>query len=180
MLAAELDLSEERDFEALTKRLAAMVRDGQLIQNRRSGYGVAQKLDLIPGVVLANPDGYGFLRPDKGGGEDLYLSPFEMKKVLHGDRALGSVIGADRRGRKQGAIVEAEITDSPNQYRGPIGRVMAVLGERLTPSLVVEMAIASHDLPHEWPDPVLREAADVSPVVTALEAEGRKDIRGMV
>jgi ribonuclease R len=229
MLAAELDLSEERDFDALTKRLAAMVRDGQLIQNRRSGYGVAQKLDLIPGVVLANPDGYGFLRPDKGGGEDLYLSPFEMKKVLHGDRALGSVIGADRRGRKQGAIVEvlerrsprlvgrmhqengvmlvvpddrrvhqdilippgqdrgatngqivvAEITDSPTAYRGPIGRVMAVLGERLTPSLVVEMAIASHDLPHEWPDAVLREAANVSPEVGAVDAEGRKDLRAM-
>src|SRR3569623_2326215 len=113
MLAAELDLSEERDFEALTKRLAAMVRDGQLIQNRRSGYGVAQKLDLIPGVVLANPDGYGFLRPDKSGCEDLYLSPFEMKKVLHGDRALGSAIGADRRGRKQGAIVEVLERRSP-------------------------------------------------------------------
>ena len=229
MLAGELGLVGPRDFDALTKRLAAMLRDGQLIQNRRGGYGVAQKLDLIAGAVLANPDGYGFLRPDAGG-DDLYLSPFEMRKVLHGDRALASVVGADRRGRRQGAIVEvlerrspclvgrihedngvvlvvpddrrvhqdvlippgrergarsgqivvAEITDPPTQYRGPIGRVLAVLGERLTPSLVVEMAIASHDLPHEWPDAVLREAAQVAPEVGPGELrDGRKDLRGL-
>ncbi|MCB1572139.1 MAG: hypothetical protein KDI72_14160, partial [Xanthomonadales bacterium] len=44
-----------------------MVRDGQLLQNRRGGYGVAQKLDLIPGVVIANAEGFGFLKPDEGG-----------------------------------------------------------------------------------------------------------------
>ena len=40
-LAQELNLASPRDFEALTKRLAAMLRDGQLLQNRRGGYGVA-------------------------------------------------------------------------------------------------------------------------------------------
>jgi len=227
-IAHELSLTAPHDFDALTRRLAAMLRDGQLIQNRRGGYGVAQKLDLIPGVVLANPDGYGFLRPDAGD-EDLYLSPFEMRKVLHGDRVLASVVGVDRRGRRQGAIVEvlerrsprlvgrvveengvmlvvpddrrvhqdvlippgggqgarsgqivvAEISDPPTAYRGPIGRVLAVLGERLTPSLVVEMAIASHDLPHVWPEAVLHEAAAVEPVVGAADRDDRKDLRGL-
>jgi ribonuclease R len=227
-IARELDLAHERDFEALTKRLAAMLRDGQLIQNRRGGYGVAQKLDLVPGVVIANPDGYGFLKPDAGG-EDLYLSPFEMRKVLHGDRVLGSIVGVDRRGRRQGAIVEvlerrssrlvgrivekdglvlvapddrrihqdvlippgknmdarsgqivvAEITDPPESHRGPVGKIVAVLGERLSPSLVVEMAIASHGIPHEWPEAALREAAQVEPQVTDADKEGRKDLRGL-
>ena len=48
-IADELGLNAAPDFDALTKRLAAMLRDGQLIQNRRGGYGVASKLDLIPG-----------------------------------------------------------------------------------------------------------------------------------
>jgi ribonuclease R len=104
-IAHELGLGAAPDFDALTKRLAAMLRDGQLIQNRRGGYGVASKLDLIPGGVIANAEGYGFLRPDAGG-DDLYLSPAEMRKVLHGDRVLASVVGVDRRGRRQGAIVE--------------------------------------------------------------------------
>jgi len=54
-----------------------------------------------------------------------------------------------------------------------------VLGERLQPSLVVEMAIASHDLPHEWPPEVLRDAAQVEPEVSAAEREGRTDIRSL-
>ena len=226
MIAGELGLSSAPDFDALTKRLAAMLRDGQLIQNRRGGYGVASKLDLMPGAVLANAEGYGFMRPDEGG-DDLYLSPAEMRKVLHGDRVLASVVGVDRRGRRQGAIVEvlerrsprlvgrvveqngvvlvtpddrrlhqdvlitpgkdrgarsgqivvAEITDQPTAQRGPVGRILAVLGERLTPSLVVEMAIASHGLPNEWPTATLREAADVDPEVSPGEIAERVDLR---
>jgi ribonuclease R len=225
-IAEELGLTTPTDFEALNKRLAAMLRDGQLIQNRRGGYGVASKLDLIPGVVLANAEGYGFLRPNEGG-DDLYLSPAEMRKVLHGDRILASVVGVDRRGRRQGAIVEVlerrsprlvgrvveqngvvlvtpddrrlhqniliapgkdrgarsgqivvvEIIEQPDGQRGPTGRILAVLGERLTPSLVVEMAIASHGLPQEWPATTLREAADVAPEVQPAEIASRVDLR---
>nr|WP_240734074.1 ribonuclease R [Dyella soli] len=225
-IAEALSLADEYDLNALRKRLGAMVRDGQLLLGRRGGYAPAQKLDLIPGVVLANAEGYGFLRPD-GGGDDLYLSPQQMRMVLHGDRVLASVVGIDRRGRKQGAIVEvlqrrsprlvgrvvvdngvtlvapddrrlhqdvmiapgqdmgarsgqivvAEITDPPTQHRGPLGAIRAVLGERLQPSLLVEMAIASHDLPHDWPDAVIRDAAQVEPEVTAAEREGRTDLR---
>ena len=35
-LAQGLGLSDPRDIDALGKRLAAMLRDGQLLQNRRS------------------------------------------------------------------------------------------------------------------------------------------------
>ena len=225
-IAEALELHDEYGIVALSKRLTAMVRDGQLLLGRRGGYAPARKLDLIPGVVLANAEGYGFLRPEEGG-EDLYLSPYQMRSVMHGDRVLASVVGIDRRGRKQGAIVEvlqrrsprlvgrvvidngvtlvvpddrrlhqdvmivpgqeqgarsgqivvAEITDPPTAYRGPLGAIRAVLGERLQPSLLVEMAIASHDLPHEWPPDVLREAAQIEPEVTAVEREGRTDLR---
>ncbi len=225
-IATALAIDDTVDLEALRKRLAAMVRDGQLLLGRRGGYAPTQKLDLIAGVVLANAEGYGFLRPDEGG-DDLYLSPQQMRAVMHGDRALASVVGIDRRGRRQGAIAEVlqrrsprlvgrvvvengvtlvtpddrrlhldvmitpgneqgarsgqivvvEITDPPTANRGPLGAIRAVLGERLQPSLVVEMAIASHDLPNEWPAAVLRDAAEVEGAVTAAEREGRADIR---
>ena len=225
-IAEALRIHEESDLEALRKRLAAMVRDAQLLLGRRGGYAPTRKLDLIAGRVLANAEGYGFLRPDEGG-DDLYLSPQQMRMVMHGDRVLASVVGIDRRGRKQGAIAEVlerrsprlvgrvliedgvtlvkpddrrlnqdvmikpgqeqgaksgqivvvEITDPPTPNRGPLGEIRAVLGERLEPSLVVEMAIASHDLPHEWPAEVLRDAAQVEEQVTAAEREGRTDLR---
>jgi len=225
-IAEALQLVDASDLFALHKRLGAMVRDGQLLLGRRGGYAPVRKLDLIPGLVLANAEGYGFLRPDEGG-EDLYLSPQQMRGVLHGDRVLASVVGVDRRGRRQGAIAEvlqrrsprlvgrvvvengvtlvapddrrlhqdvmippgatlgaqagqivvAEITDPPTPVRGPLGAIRAVLGDRLRPSLLVEMAIASHDLPHEWPAEVLRAAEAVEPAVSAAECEGRVDLR---
>jgi ribonuclease R len=92
--------------EALEKRLAAMVRDGQILPNRREGYGLIEKLNLVTGRVVGHPDGYGFLVPDDGVGTDLYLPAHEMRAVLHGDRCAARVTGTDNRGRREGAVVE--------------------------------------------------------------------------
>ncbi|HEX2237958.1 MAG TPA: ribonuclease R [Gammaproteobacteria bacterium] len=109
-----LDLSElleclqvvaPEDIDALTRRLKAMERDGQIVRNRRGGYLPVDESDLIRGRVIGHPDGFGFLVPDEGH-EDLFLSPREMRALMHGDRALVRVIRIDRRGRKEAALVE--------------------------------------------------------------------------
>ncbi|WJW74795.1 ribonuclease R [Thiohalobacter sp. IOR34] len=104
-IAELLGLDREEDLEALRRRLSAMVRDGQLVRNRRDGYGLVDKLDLVRGRVIAHPDGFGFLVPDEGG-DDLFLSAREMRGLFHGDRVVARIIGKDRRGRSQGAVVE--------------------------------------------------------------------------
>ena len=225
-IAKALELTAPDRFEALTRRLAAMVRDGQLLMNRRGGYATAKKLDLIAGTVIANPDGFGFLKAEDGG-EDLFLPPAEMRKALHGDRVLASVTNIDRRGRREGAIVEVlehrltrltgrysersrigmvvpddrrvltevlippedrnearegqlvvvEVTSPPENGRPPIGRILLVLGDKLTPSLVVEAAIHGHDLPHVFPREALAEAALVPVDVPASEIVDRVDLR---
>src|SRR5690606_11197552 len=90
-LQQSLGLTDPERAEALDKRLAAMLRDGQVLKNRRRGFVPAARADLVPGTVIANPEGFGFLRPESGVGDDLFLPPFEMRKVMHGDRVLGSV-----------------------------------------------------------------------------------------
>jgi ribonuclease R len=104
-IAQALELRDARDLEALQRRLNAMERDGQVIRNRRGGYGPLQKMDLVRGRVIGHRDGYGFLVPD-GGGPDLFLSPHQMRGLMHGDRAVARVTGVDARGRKEGALVE--------------------------------------------------------------------------
>jgi ribonuclease R len=104
-LARRLGVQGDDSLEILRRRLQAMVRDGQLVRNRRGAYGLPQRMDLIAGRISAHPDGYGFLMPDEGDG-DLYLSPRQMRSVLHGDRVLASVTGIDSRGRKEGAVHE--------------------------------------------------------------------------
>ncbi|PJK05072.1 ribonuclease R [Lysobacteraceae bacterium NML71-0210] len=226
-LAGMLGLTAPDRREALDRRLGAMVRDGQLLQNRRGGFVPAGQLSLIAGTVIANPEGFGFLRPDGGGSEDVFLPPNEMRKVLHGDRVMVSITGMDRRGRAEGMIAEvlerritrlvgrydeeagvgfvvpddariqrnvmipqnernqakpgqlvvAEITQPQEGRRPPIGRIVTVLGDKLTPSLVVEAAIHGHDIPHEFPQQVLDEAAAVPLEVSAAERQGRVDLR---
>src|SRR5690606_27322681 len=61
-LADALGLDDAQRRDALDKRLRAMLRDGQLLQNRRGGFVPAERADLIAGTVIANPDGFGFLR----------------------------------------------------------------------------------------------------------------------
>ncbi len=104
-IAELLHLDDEEQLEALRRRLRAMERDGQIMFNRRGGYGLVSKMQLIRGRVIGHPDGFGFLVPDEGG-DDLFLSAREMHACLHGDRVLARVSGVDRRGRREGAIVE--------------------------------------------------------------------------
>ena len=82
-----------------------MERDGQLIFNRRGEYGLVSKMDLITGRVIAHPNGFGFVEPEKGG-DDLYLAAREMNAIFHGDRVVVREVGTDRRGRREAAIVE--------------------------------------------------------------------------
>jgi ribonuclease R len=91
--------------DAYDGRLAAMQRDGQILTNRKGELCIVAKLDLVVGIVQGHADGFGFLVPEDGG-EDLFLTAREMHKVLHGDRAVARVSGFDRRGRREGEIVE--------------------------------------------------------------------------
>jgi len=103
-LLDRLEIQTPDQREALRRRLNAMVRDGQLIRNRRDGYIPVNEEDLISGRVIAHADGFGFLVPDDGG-DDLFLHGRQMRTLLHGDRAVVQVSGIDRRGRREGAVI---------------------------------------------------------------------------
>ena len=100
-----LHVHDEERMEGVRRRLKAMVRDGQLLQNRKGAFGLIQRMDLTRGRVHAHPDGFGFLVPDVGG-DDLFLPFREMQRVMHGDIVLAQVVDVDHRGRQIGAIID--------------------------------------------------------------------------
>lgn len=103
-LQSLLEITEEEN-EIFSRRVSAMLREGQIMRNRKGDICVVDKLDLIKGRIQGHADGFGFLVPDDRS-PDLFLSAKEMHKVLHGDRVMVREIGVDRRGRREGAIVE--------------------------------------------------------------------------
>ncbi len=104
-IAQQFGLESVDNLEALRRRLRAMERDGQLLFNRRQKYCLVNSKDLIAGRVLGHADGFGFVKPDDASA-DLFLSPREMKSLMHNDRVVVRVAGLDRKGRREGALVE--------------------------------------------------------------------------
>lgn len=100
-----LQVDSEKVVDAMARRLGAMERDGQLIRNRQNHYLPISKVDLVRGRVMGHADGFGFLIPDEGG-EDLFLSPYEMRTLMHGDRAVVRPAGKSKRGKLMGKLVE--------------------------------------------------------------------------
>ncbi|MCL7461133.1 ribonuclease R [Pseudomonas sp. NW5] len=225
-LFEELGLAGEESEEALRRRLRAMERDGQLIYTRRGAYAPVDKLDLIRGRVSGHRDGFGFLIPEDGS-DDLFLSPAQMRLVFDGDIALARVAGLDRRGRREGALVEvlerahetlvgrffdengiaSVVADNPKiqqqvliaagkqgqaqhgqfvqvridlwptAFRQAQGEVVEVLGDYMAPGMEIEVALRSHDLPHIWPEAVLKEAGKLKSEVDDKDKEKRIDLR---
>ena len=66
----------------------------------------AELMSEVEGTVQGHRDGHGFVVRDDRQADDLYLSPQEMRAVLHRDRVKARVIRYDRKGRPEGRVLE--------------------------------------------------------------------------
>jgi ribonuclease R len=100
-----LKLKSRESREALRRRLNAMIRDGQLLIDRRGRYALVKKMDMVCGYVVCHKEGYGFLVPDDGS-NDLFLGPKQVRLLFPGDRVLASVIFSSKHGKREGVVVK--------------------------------------------------------------------------
>lgn len=83
------------------------------------------------------------------------------------------------RGAEDGQYVVAELVEYPNRRRQAIGRVTTILGDVTTPGLEIDIALRSHEIPHDWPSAVVKESARFPDGVSNKEAGGRFDLRDL-
>ena len=63
-------------------------------------------LSEVEGTVQGHRDGHGFVVRDDPAALDIYLSPQEMRSVLHRDRVRVRVVRYDRKGRPEGQVLD--------------------------------------------------------------------------
>lgn len=72
-----------------------------------------------------------------------------------------------------------EITDRGTRNRGMMGKVVEVLGENMAPGMETQIAIRTHQIPHEWPAEVEQQVAGLTEEVPEEAKQGRVDLRAL-
>ncbi len=210
------------------RRLAAMQRDEQIDIDAQERIRLNQKSAFISGRVQGHRDGFGFLIRDDGQTPDLFLSPREMMRVLHGDRVLVRANGvyrgkpeaiivevleratnrlvgrlhkeqgiytvapedqrikhdifiapADINGAKPGQVVTVEITRQPARHLQPQGKIIEVLGEIDDPGMEIEIAVRKFDVPVDFSEQTLAQAAKIPQQLRPADYKNRIDLRDL-
>lgn len=82
-----------------------------------------------------------------------------------------------RKDAKHGQFVVVQITQQPQSGGLPMGEIVEVLGNHMAPGMEIDVAVRSHNLPHEWPKEVLTEVKKIPEEVTEAEKQQRIDLR---
>jgi ribonuclease R len=82
-------------------------------------------------------------------------------------------------GAKHGQYVVAKIVQQPTKREHAIGEVTEVLGDHMAPGMEIEVAVRSHNIPHEWPQDLLDQVAELKPEVREEDKLHRIDIRSL-
>lgn len=104
-LEAAFGLASAEEFKALVQLLNTLEAEGKIVRTRANRYGVPERMNLVRGRLDAHPKGYGFVVPDDGSGDDLYIHALDMKGAMHNDIVLARVHRRSRDGRAEGEIV---------------------------------------------------------------------------
>ena len=114
-LAKRLGLDSDKQRDALTKRLAAMVRDGQAIEGP-NGFGIAGDGERVAGRVRGRANGDVLVLPDDGSAP-LVLARADTATLMHNDRVEVLAVGMNERGRRIARLIR-RTSDGPKQLGG--------------------------------------------------------------
>ncbi|TEW48999.1 ribonuclease R [Psychromonas algicola] len=82
-------------------------------------------------------------------------------------------------GARHGQIVVVEILQRPKARFTATGKITEVLGQDMEPGMEVEIALRTHDIPHEWPEGLDKEIEHYGESVPEEAKKGRVDLRDL-
>lgn len=97
----------------------------------------------------------------------------DSKRIPHEILIPDSHVGS----AQDGQFVVAELTEYPAKRKKAVGKIVEILGDVTTPGLEIDMAVRSHDIPHEWPSGVKKEIRGFKAQVGEDEFQDRFDLR---
>jgi ribonuclease R len=114
-LAKQLGLHRDAQREALDKRLAAMVRDGQAIQGP-NGFAAAGEGERVAGRIRGRANGEVLLMPDDGSAP-LVMARVDTATLMHNDRVEVLAVGINERGRRIARLIR-RTQEAPKRIGG--------------------------------------------------------------
>jgi ribonuclease R len=101
-----------------------------------------------------------------------YVTPFDRRITVDVHVPRGESGGAE-----PGEMVTVEITRWPTPARGPVGRVVEVLGDINDPGVDTEIILRKHAIPDEHSEEAITEARRLGTTVKERDIRGRTDFR---
>ena len=175
------------------------------VLGHRDGFGFLQRDDGGPDIFLAAREMSKVLHGDRvlvkptgeyrGKPEGTIVEVIERRtnklvgRFLH-EHGLSIVVPEDQRikhdilippadthGAQHGQVVSVEIMAQPTRHTQPLGRVYEVLGEIDDPGMEIEIAVRKFDVPVDFSEPAMKQAARLPDVVRKNDLKGRVDLR---
>ena len=161
----------------LTNRQMRKVFDGDEILVRESDTGMRGRRDgTIVEVISHNTQQLvGRFHTGKPYGKDRGISFVRPENPrMHHDVFIAS---EDINGAKENQFVIVTLSQQPSRNNMPLGVITEVLGDHMAPGMEIDVAIRTHDLPHEWPKDVKKAAASLPKEVDESDKKHRVDLR---
>lgn len=99
--------------------------------------------------------------------------------IPHGKEIVQNILipQGKEHGAADGMIVVVALEKQSTRWTEPLGQVLEVLGSENTPGIEIKAASHAYNLPHIWPESVLKETAQLSEEVPNAAKRGRLDLR---
>ena len=158
----------------LSSRQMARVFDGDEVLVRLDGAGWRGKPEAVIVEILVRNTHQIVGKLERRHGDIQFVVPDNPRIQQEVMVPMGAEAGAE-----PGQVVTVDIEEQPESRRRAVGRVVDVLGDAMDPGLEIEIALRSHDLPWQWSDQVLAEAAAFGDQVKAGGKASRVDLRDL-